>query len=294
MKQLPELDLLPDDPALEGGEWLYRRGGEVFGPMSSRALAALLYRGEIDGGTPVSSDGDRWLPVREVTVFHLHARKAEAALRVAEEVTGSRMLRRKKQNRKLALLIGLVGVVVAGAAAVPMLLSSRGPVSPLLEDFGEGIKIASARVVAAPAARNDEVAVAIAKGDQPAPGRREEKPARPASRPAATASGNATGGGDLMIEAQYDPGRIQATVNREQKTLVPCFRDEAARSADFHGQVPLEFAIGNDGHVVALWIDEPRFKEGPLRECLLRALGAWRFDPFPGQRPTVQLAFAIR
>ena len=35
------------------------------------------------------------------------------------------------------------------------------------------------------------------------------------------------------------------------------------------------------------------FKDGPLRECLLKALGAWRFDPFPGQRPTVSLAFGI-
>jgi hypothetical protein len=57
--------------------------------------------------------------------------------------------------------------------------------------------------------------------------------------------------------------------------------------------VPVEFAVGNDGRVAQLWIDEPRFREGPLRDCLARALEAWRFDPFPGQRPTVSLAFGI-
>lgn len=292
MAQLPDLDLLPDDPALQGGEWLYRRGGEVFGPLDSRRLAALLYRGEIDGGTPVSMDGDRWLPLGEVSVFRLHAKKAEAALRVAQEVTGARMLRQRKQRRKVALVIGLVAAVVAGGAALPFLLSpARRPVSPLLEDFGEGIRIASARVMASSSsqARADEVEVAISHEGLAAPARREEKAARPASRPPSPTSP----AGD-MVEARFDPGRIQAVVNREQRSLVPCIREEAARSEDFHGQVPLEFAIGNDGRVVALWIDEPRFRQGPLRDCLLRALSAWRFDSFPGQRPTVQLAFSIR
>lgn len=296
MAQLPDSDLLPDDPALAGGEWLYRRGGEVFGPVDSRSLAALLYRGELDAGTPVSADGDRWVPVGEVTVFRLHARKAEAALRVAQEVTGARLLRRRRQQRKAYLVVALVAAAVVGAAAAPFLLApARRPVSPLLEDFGDGIKIASARVVAtsSTAARADEIEVAIARGADPAPARREEKPARHAPRPTPGAAAPAGGGGDL-IEAHFDPGRIQAVVNREQHSLVPCFREEAARAADFHGEVPLEFAIGNDGRVVALWIDQPRFKEGPLKDCLLRSLSTWRFDAFPGQRPTVQLAFAIR
>ncbi len=93
--------------------------------------------------------------------------------------------------------------------------------------------------------------------------------------------------------AQFDGRKIQAVVGREQRTLVPCFRDEATRSPDFRGDVPIEFAVGNDGRVAKLWIDEPRFREGALRECLVRALAAWRFDPFPGQRPTVSLAFGI-
>jgi hypothetical protein len=289
MAPLPDQDLLPDDPALRGGEWLYRRGGEVFGPVDSRRLAALLYRGEIDGGTPVSTDGDRWTPVGEVTLFRLHARKAEAALRVAEEVTGARMLRRRKQRRKLGLVLAVVGAVVGAAIAAPFLLrSSRLPVSPLLEDFGEGIKIASARVVAAPARPDDEEISIPRGGDTGAPHGGAEKPSRPAApRPQARPSGE-------LVEAHFDAGRIQAVVNREQRTLAPCFREEAVRSADFRGQVPLEFAIGNDGRVVALWIDEPRFKQGALRDCLLRALSAWRFDSFPGQRPTVQLAFSIR
>lgn len=280
---------LPDDPALKGGEWLYRRQGEVFGPFDSRHLAAKLYQGEIDAGTPVSPDGGRWAPVGEVPIFRLHARKAEAALRVEREVTGARQLVHRKRRRNTALVLGLAVAGVAGAGLAAYLLApGRGRVSPLLEDFGEGIRIASARVVTGSVRRAEDVEVEVSlEPGQAARPARPDRPARPAAR------GAVADQGDELVAAHFNVGRIQSVVNREQHTLAPCFREEAARSADFRGQVPLEFAIGNDGRVAALWIDEPRFRDGPLRECLLRSLAAWRFDPFPGQRPTVQLAFSI-
>jgi hypothetical protein len=286
----PSLDdsELPDDPALKGGEWLYRRQGEVFGPFDSRRLAAKLYRGEIDAGTPVSADGADWTPVGEVPAFRLHARKAEAALRVEREVTGARMLVHRRRRRNTALVLCISVAAVAGAGLAAWLLSpGRGRVSPLLEDFGEGIRIASVRVVTASGRQAEEVEVDMARvpcqGARPAP----DRPARQAAR------GPAAEGGDDLVAARFDVGKIQAVVNREQHTLAPCFREEAVRSPEFRGQVPLEFAIGNDGRVVALWIDEPRLGGGALRDCLLHSLSAWRFEPFPGQRPTVQLAFSI-
>jgi len=36
-------------------------------------------------------------------------------------------------------------------------------------------------------------------------------------------------------------------------------------------------------------------RQGPLRDCFERVLrgDAWRFAPFPGQRPTVALVFKV-
>ncbi len=109
----------------------------------------------------------------------------------------------------------------------------------------------------------------------------------------AGASPRGNGGGGALVAQHFDVKRIQAVVAREQRNLVPCFRAEATRSPEFQGDVPIEFAIGNDGRVAQLWIDEPRFRKGPLEACLVGALAAWRFDPFPGQRPTVSVAFRI-
>jgi hypothetical protein len=288
----PDETPLPDDPRLEGGEWLFRRDGQVFGPVDSRALAAMLYRGEVGAGTAVSAGDGAWAPLGEVPAFLLHVKRAEAGLRVEREITGERLLRARARRVRLFALGAAAVVLVAGAAGGATILAARRALdtSPLLEDFGAGIRIASAaRVGISGRGAEDEFEVPV--DAPPAPGAPpQRRRARPG--PAAAAAGGALDGG-AIVAASFDPRRIQAVVGREQRTLAPCFRAEAERSPGFRGEVPIEFAIGNDGRVARLWIDEPSLKEGPLRDCLLAALAGWRFDPFPGQRPTVSLAFGI-
>ncbi len=283
---------LEKDPRLEGGEWLFRRGGQVFGPLDSRAIAAMLYRGEIDGETQLSQGDGAWRSLSAIPIFVVHAKKAEATLRVEREVTGERLLRARRHRRRSIAALVTALVLVAGAVGVALFLARRpNDTSRLLEDFGAGISIASAarvNVGTRAAAADDEIEVQLG---EPGGGRRSKRDRSRAPGPG-SASGSAEEGGDL-VAAQFDARKIQSVVAREQKTLAPCFRAEASRSPDFEGDVPFEFAIGNEGRIAALWIDEPRFREGPLRECLARALAGWRFDPFPGQRPTVSLAFRI-
>jgi hypothetical protein len=274
------------DPRLDGGEWLFRRDGQVFGPIDSRAVAAMLYRGDMDRRTQVSAGDGTWRAVGEVPIFLVHAKKAEAGLRVEREVTGARLLRERRHRRAvIAAVIGAL-LLVAAAVGVALRLARSRETSPLLEDFGAGIRIASAaRVGVSRRVAEDEFEVPL-DGSRGAPGRR-----RPARAAPGAADGSVEGG--EIVATQFDARKIQAVVGREQRNLVPCFRAEAARSPDFHGDVPIEFAVGNDGRVAQIWIDEPRFRQGPLRDCLAKALGAWRFDPFPGQRPTVSLAFGM-
>jgi len=277
-----------DDPALESGEWLFKRTGKVFGPVPSQRLAAMLYRGELDGNTPISSGDGTWQTVADVPIFMVHVRKAEAHLRVEREVTGARQLRKKRRQRwAVAIGVVLLAAMAGGGYGAWVLAARSAQRNPLLEDFGSGIRISVAATVGAGRrTADDEFDVEF---ERLQPGRAAGK--RGQGGQAATPRGMAEGGD--LVAAQYDPARIQAVVAREQRTLAECFRAEAKRSPDFTGDIPLEFAVGNDGRVVQLWIDQPRFKAGPLKDCLMRKLGAWRFDAFPGQRPTVSLTFGI-
>jgi len=278
-----------DDPALESGEWLFKKAGKLFGPIPSRRLAQMLYRGELDADAPVSQGDGSWQTVADVPIFMIHARKAQAALRVEREVTGARRLRQRRRRRGAIVAAVLVAGAMGAGGYAAWVFAARAPErSRLLEDFGSGIRISVAATIGTGRrGADDEIAVDIERID------RERTPARRAGAASATpaARGEAVGGD--LVAAQYDPARIQAVVAREQRTLAECFRAEAARSPEFSGNIPIEFAVGNDGRVAQVWIDEPRFKSGPLKDCLARKLSAWRFDAFPGQRPTVALTFGI-
>jgi hypothetical protein len=279
------------DPALEGGEWLFRRDGQVFGPLSSKELAAMLYRGQIGGETPVSPGDGRWAPVGQVPIFLLHAKKAEAALRVDREITASRVL--AVRRRRVRLTLGMVIVAAVLAAAGWLGLRRVDQDSELLAGFGEGISIVEpARVGAGRhAAAEDEVEVAL---DEPSAGAGQRPGgARPPAPVPGPRPGGDAAGGELAIGSSWNESRIQAVVARQQRTLAPCLREESQRSPDWAGQIPIEFAIGNDGRVTRLWIEEPRFKAGRLHDCLLDALRRWEFDRFPGQQPTVTLTLGI-
>jgi hypothetical protein len=282
-----------DDPALEGGEWLFKSAGKVFGPVPSRRLAQMLYRGEVSGETPISTGDGAWQVVADIPLFMVHVRKAEAAHRVEREVTGARMLRQRR-HRRGAMIVGGILVAAMGAGGyAAWVVANRAPErNALLEDFGSGIRISVAATVGA--SRRDaaeEIAVEIERLE---PGRAPGRKASGAGGgPAGSGAARGTAEGGDLVAAQYDPARIQAVVAREQRTLAECFRAEAARSPDFAGNIPIEFAVGNDGRVAQVWIDEPRFKSGPLKDCLAGKFKGWRFDPFPGQRPTVALTFGI-
>lgn len=287
------------DPALEGGDWLFQRAGQVFGPLSSNQIAVMLYRGEIDAATRVSAGDGRWTPVGQVPIFMLHAKKAEAALRVDKEITGARLLaQRRTRARGTALVVGLL--LVVGGAIYGTYRFTGGPSiadDPELQGFGQGISIVKKAQVGGGRHAEDEVEVAIetegerrAAGGLAGSGRRTGGPAPVPGR--ARPSGEAAGG-DLAVRSSWNEGNIQSVIGKEQRTLAPCLREEAQRSPDWKGQIPIEFAIGNDGRVVKLWIDEPRFKSGRLYDCVFGALQRWRFAPFPGQQPNVTMTLGI-
>jgi len=277
----------PADPPREPappGEWLFEKGGRIYGPVGGEALVDLLYRGEIDARTPVAGADGGYRPAGEVPGLALHARKAEARLRVEREVTGARQLARRRRLGRVALLAALGAAAAGGAGVWAFRLARERPAearSALLEDFGGGVAVAAPVQVGAGrrGAEPEEVEIPRDVSGAP-PGPRG--PARAPARPA-----------DALVRSDWDGAHIQAVVAREQRTLVPCIRAEADRAAGWTGEIPLEFAIGNDGRVARLWIDGPRGGSAPLRGCLLEAMRGWAFKPFAGERPVVSISFRV-
>lgn len=267
------------------GEWLYKSGSLVFGPIPSDALLGMLERGELPADVLVAREGGEFTPVGDVTFFMTVAAKASARSKVEEEERAEqRVLRRARLLKGLTVAVG-VALLVGGAAGAALWAVRAGLFHPSLEELAQVEILNSPPLVAAAAQELVDELEYLAEGPSAAPAKRGSRGRSPPSSAAPVA---APSGG-----ASFDQGSIQQLVRTNQNSLHRCLREHVAREPGFRGEVPITFAIGNDGRVAQLWIDRPGLKGGPLQRCMEAQLRSWRFSPFDGERPSVSLSFRV-
>jgi len=279
---------LPEQPL--GGEWLYRKGELVLGPVPGAKLLDKLYAGDINGQTEVALLGEDFERITQVDALRIHLAKAEAKWRVDALERRVQERARRQRNVRLTLLAAVALVVAGGAGAVARYMAVHGTFDAArVEEAAIAVEPPVIRLAKARKQQDEMVGYPLDKG-----GRR---PPPSGTRPAAI-GGRASGGPqddpeDVSIEAKFDRGSIQSVVAQRQRSLYPCFAEEARRSPGLAERIPLEFVIGNDGQVKKLWVDNPRFAESPLQDCLMKELQRWPFRPYEGQQATVGLSFTI-
>lgn len=280
------------DPPL-GGEWLYRQGSLVLGPVTGAELVKRLYDGALDAHTEVTLVGTHhFQPVAETDALRLFLAKAQAKWRVDAHDRQVKERRRRVRNVRLVVVGALA---VAGATAAAAGARYLAVHNPWRKDTGEPtISVEPPVITLARARRRDDDLVAYpldrSGGTRPtratvAPGARA--PVRGSAQPAEP---DADG---LNTAPQFDRAAIMALVAQKQRALYPCFAEEARRSPGLSARIPVEFTIGNDGHVTKVWVDHAQYREGPLPDCLLRELQKWPFRPYEGERANVGLSFTV-
>ena len=70
------------------GEWLFRVGGEIHGPVPQRVVVDKLLRGELSPTTPVALEGGEFHPIAQVKAFSEYVK--EAKKRAAERTARRR------------------------------------------------------------------------------------------------------------------------------------------------------------------------------------------------------------
>ena len=274
-----------------GGEWLYRKGELVLGPVHGAQLLDKLYAGDINGQTEVALIGEEFERITQVEALRVHLAKAEAKWRVDALERRVRDRARRQRNVRLTILAGVALVVAGAAGAVARYMAVHGTFDKRTEEAAIAVEPPIIRLAKARKQQQDEmVDYSLDKG-----GRR---PAQGGTRVAGLGGRTGTGApaddpDDVSVEAKFDRGSIQTVISQRQRSLYPCFAEEARRSPGLAERIPIEFVIGNDGQVKKLWVDNPRFAEGDLRDCLLKELQRWPFRPYEGQQATVGLSFTI-
>ncbi len=289
------------DVGTSGGDWLFRQGELVLGPVPATQIVEKLYAGDLDGKTEIARMGTpTFRRLADVEFFKLHLAKAEAKKRVDHLAVSEAAKGRRRRNAKL-VVVSILSIAAAGGLAwVGRYFAVHNPFSSTEDPFGDiemsppVIALASARGV-----DSEELVDYPGATVKPKPGdtrtdlgalpkpKAIAKAARPGSKPGVQTDEEG------METAKFDQDAINGVVASNQRSLYPCIRAEAERKPGLSAQIPIEFVIGNDGRVSKVWVDHPSFKEGALPECLLRALQKWPFKAYDGERATVQLKFKV-
>jgi hypothetical protein len=273
-----------------GGEWLYRKGELVLGPVHGAQLLDRLYAGDINGQTEVALVGGDFERITQVEALRVHLAKAEAKWRVDALERRVRDRARRQRNVRLMILAG-VAVVVAGAAgAAARYMAVHGTFDKRTEEAAIAVEPPVIRLARARKQQDEMLDYPLDRGGRRPGGGGTRAPGSWSKPGTGTAENDPD---DVSIEAKFDRGSIQTVIAQRQRSLYPCFAEEARRSPGLAERIPIEFVIGNDGQVKKLWVDNPRFAEGDLRDCLLKELQRWPFRPYEGQQATVGLSFTI-
>jgi hypothetical protein len=259
----------------------------------------MLFDGALDGRSEICPLGSsRFQPLGEVDQFKVHWARAEAKARVDQSAAQDRAQQNRRRNLRLAAISSVAVALAVGAGVLATWLAIHKPWKDADELAFADISMDPPVISVARAQRADEELIAWPGRELPPRTATPAKPVRPGRRPGSAA--NPKGGGEdpsdpdgLAMRPQFDMTSINAVVASKQKSLVPCFEDEVKRTPGLAEKIPLEFVVGNDGRVSALWIDNPRFKTGPLHECLFAELKKWPFKTYEGERASVSLSFNI-
>jgi hypothetical protein len=288
------MDSRPKQPETPlGGDWLYRQGGLVLGPISGQELVKRLFDGALDGQTEVTLVGtQQFRCIADMDALRLFLAKAQAKWRVDALDRRVRKRAAKVRNVRLAAVLGVAAVGAGAAWAGARYLAVH---NPWRKDTGEPtISVEAPTITLARARRRDEdlVDYPLDRGGTARPGRSAQAGGgRGGARaPGQPVEPDADG---LSTAPQFDRAAIMAVVAQKQRALYPCFAEEARRAPGLSARIPVEFTIGNDGHVTKVWVDHAQYQEGPLPDCLLRELQKWPFHPYEGERANVGLSFTV-
>jgi hypothetical protein len=276
------------------GQWLFRQGGLVLGPLLTDQIIERLYSGALDGNTEIAPIGQtHYRPLAQVDAFKVDLAKAQAKLRVDAIVQADRARRARKRNFRVVLVATAAAIAAVAAATGARYLAVHSPFK--LEHLDEisveppTIGLAKARLEA-----EDLLDYPLSSGDsnrRRALARLQERSKRGQSTRTEPGAGEADADG--LRTGAFDRTAINAIVASRQKMLYPCVADEAGKHPGLATKIPIEFVIGNDGRVSKVWVDHSLFKDSPLADCLLKELQKWPFRAYEGERATVGLSFRV-
>jgi hypothetical protein len=283
------------EPGNATGDWLFKQGDILLGPVPAKSLIDKLYRGEIDGRTPVARDGsDDFVALESIEQFKVHAKKAQVKVLVQREDDANQAQQSRARLMKVSAF-GVVGaLLLAGGAYGAYWLAVHKPWRNANDADLVMIEVDPPKIALA-VAGDEGVAVDVPTGEGPkaaTPAGTSHHGTSPKSKHAAPTPGpgpqqpaepdGMTGG------PTFDQEALRQAANAKMAGLRSCIVTEAKQHPEQPGHLQFELHVSSGGKVSKVWI-EPPFSAGPLHDCVEQVIGSWTFPKYTGEEANVTL-----
>lgn len=316
-----------DDPLV--GEWLFKQGDMVLGPVSAKLLMERIDKGEISPDTPVGREAGKWRPLTSIGAFKdAHDARQLRIQREAEEKAWQARIRKARLLRFSTLAVLVLGPFAGGAFAGRQVMITRPwdtteewmqRVPPLVDlPKKEEAPAPPPPVAAAPPAAAAPSGEAPAADAPPDEGQGEKvasaKDARASSKKERDRKDDKKKGDDgkkVASAAAPEPpppkeekqsGPLPETLTNEQavaplKTisgdLKACFVAELSSNPDVPAQVTLSYTVTENGTATNVRFEERELRGRPVVDCTKKAMSNARWPRFTGERKNVSVPFKL-
>ncbi len=281
------------DIAKSEGEWLFRKGGEVHGPVPKTQIINKLLIGEIDVETPVAREGGDFHPLLRVAAFSSHIQQAKKL----------ESKRKAKKTRNVFIAIGVLLLIGGGAGGLYVFKEARRHADEQrIQAEKERLEheAMAARVKAISESIDVIELVSLGSEDEvqvgpkrPAPGHKKKKKKKGGRGPAGPTG--ETGTDEFVSSCTRTRRDILTTLGRHVGKLNVCVLDEKKR--DKHDLLPstlvIEFVVKPEGKVTDFGITDRHYRSGILRNCMFKVFTMVRYPSAKGTNCPVTLPLKI-
>jgi hypothetical protein len=270
------------DIAAGEGEWLYRVGEEVRGPLPFRTMVDKLLKGEIALKTLVAKEGGEFYPVVNVAAFSPHI--PEAKKRAKERAAG--------KSRRVVLMILLLAVaLLSGGGYIVWTEYEKAHARRLEKEHQAALALAKRREEAKRLGHTELVAL-VSLGTES-----DVKIHSAPRRPVAATNHHEIAGPteeEVVSQCKLTQQDIFSTLSRSLGKINVCVEDEKQRNKEgLPPTLELDFIVLPDGRVSEFKLTDRHFRVGPMNNCMIKAFQTITFPKSNGANCPVTIPIKI-
>lgn len=265
------------------GEWLYRVGEEVRGPLPFRTIVDKLLKGEIELKTPVAKEGGEFYPIVSVAAFSPHI--GEAKKRAAQRVQG--------KSRRVVVMISLLALCGLGVGGYIVYAEYQKAHARKLErERMDQLALAKRREEAKKL--KTELVALVSLGTENDVKIHSTPPKRPAAAAGRKEAAAEPTEEEVVSQCKLTQQDIFGTLSHSLGKINVCVQDEKQRDAkNLPPTLDLDFIVLPDGRVSEFKVNDRHYRTGPMNNCLIKAFATISFPKSNGANCPVTIPIKI-